>query len=383
MAGQGQGLFSPMTIGNCHLNHRLVMAPLTRLRAAEDNVPLPMVAEYYSQRAGVPGTLLIAEATSISYASAGRDVNAPGIWTAAQIEGWKKVTSAVHSKNSFVFLQLWHVGRAARQTALQAKGIDMVSSSDVPIEEAEGGSGIVPRPMTEEEIEQCIKDFGVAAHNAVEKAGFDGVEIHAANGYLIDQFLQDTCNRRSDRWGGSVENRSRFCRRVVEEVVGAIGPERTGIRLSPFSPFAGMGMADPIPQFTHVIRGLKVFRLAYLHLVEPRVAGNQDVDPRTTQNLEFAVREWDKDSPLLLAGGYDGERAKRAVEHDYKDRQVAIVFGRHWISNPDLPYRLKHGLELSPYDRGTFYAVKQAHGYIDYPFYEDFPDARQKVISAS
>ncbi len=372
-------LFSPMSIGHCHLSHRLVMAPLTRLRAAEDNVPLPMVAEYYSQRAGVPGTLLIAEATSISLAAAGRDVNAPGIWTEEQIEGWKQVTSAVHSKQSFVFLQLWHVGRAARQTALQAKGIPMVSSSDIPIEEG----GVAPRPMTEEEIEQCIKDFGTAARNAVGAAGFDGVEIHAANGYLIDQFLQDTCNRRTDSWGGSVENRSRFCLRVVEEVVRQIGPARTGIRLSPFSPFAGMGMADPIPQFTNLIRGLKPFQLAYLHLVEPRVAGNQDVHPRTTQNLGFAVQEWDKSRPLLLAGGYDGERAKRAVEHDYKDRQVAIVFGRHWISNPDLPYRLKHGLELSPYDRGTFYAVKQAHGYTDYPFYEDFPDARQKVISAS
>ncbi|KAL6246674.1 hypothetical protein RBB50_005981 [Rhinocladiella similis] len=366
----------------------MVMAPLTRLRAGEDNIPLPMVTEYYAQRASVPGTLLIAEATSISLAAAGRDVNAPGIWTREQLEGWKAVTSAVHSRGSFIYLQLWHVGRSARKAASEAKGIDVVSSSDVPILDPSTSpdAAVVPRPMTRAEIEQCVRDFGTAARHAVE-AGFDGVEIHAANGYLVDQFLQDVSNRRTDEWGGSVENRARFCLRIVREVVGAIGGERTGIRLSPFSPFAGMGMKDPVPQFGYVVRELnKRFKLAYLHLIEPRVSGNQDVDIETgkmetevPKSLAFAIEEWDKDTPLLLAGGFDGDRAKRAVEQDYKDRKVAIVFGRYWISNPDLPYRVKHGLELTPYDRSTFYTVKQAHGYIDYPFHEGNPYAGREV----
>ncbi|KAK6379431.1 hypothetical protein LTS17_006349 [Exophiala oligosperma] len=392
MSSPTSTLFSPMTIGgSCHLSHRMVMAPLTRLRAGEDNIPLPMVTEYYSQRASVPGTLLIAEATSISLAAAGRDVNAPGIWTRAQLEGWKAVTNAVHSRGSFIYLQLWHVGRSARKAASEAKGIDIVSSSDVPIVDPTDPNVVIPRPMTQDEIEQCIRDFGTAAKHAIE-AGFDGVEIHAANGYLIDQFLQDVSNKRTDEWGGNVENRARFCLRVVQEVVEAIGGERTGIRLSPFSPFAGMGMKDPRPQFGHVVRQLDKFGLAYLHLIEPRVSGNQDVDETTEKmqteavpkSLAFAIDEWNKDTPILLAGGFDANRAKRAVECDYKDRKVAIVFGRYWISNPDLPYRLKNGLELTPYNRATFYTVKQEHGYIDYPFYEGNPyPGRREVATVS
>jgi NADPH2 dehydrogenase len=307
------------------------------------------------------GSLLITEATYISATAAGRSVNSPGIFTSAQIAGWKQITDAVHRKKSFIFLQLWAVGRAARQEVADASGIDIVSSSAVPIKEGDA----VPRSMTEVEIEAFIAAYGQAARNALE-AGFDGVEVHAANGYLIDQFIQDTCNQRVDEWGGSIENRARFCLRIMDEVVKSVGSNRTGVRLSPFSPYQGMGMADTIPQFTHVIRSLRPYNLAYLHLVDPIIHGTP------AMSLEFAIQEWDKDVPIILNGGYDHEQAQETVESIHSDRKVAISFGRHFTSNPDLPFRLQHGLDLTPPCPPSFYAAKQAHGYVNYPFHEKF-----------
>ncbi len=255
-------LSEPLQIGRCTLKHRIVMAPLTRLRADDNHVPVDMMVDYYSQRASVPGTLLITEANFISSNARGRDENAPGIFSLQQIDNWTRVADAVHAKGSFIFMQLWHLGRAARQRALDKAGLEMLSSSDVPISDEHP----TPRPMTEEEIQETIRSFALAASNAIS-AGFDGVEIHGANGYLVDQFIQDTCNRRKDRWGGSVENRSRFCLEVTKAVCEAIGADRTGVRLSPFSDFQAMGMKDPIPQFTHLISHLRPLNLAYLHLV--------------------------------------------------------------------------------------------------------------------
>lgn len=359
-------LSDPLQIGNCHLKHRLVMAPLTRLRSNEDHIPLDLATEYYAQRASVPGTLLISEATFVSYASSGRDANAPGIYTPEQIQQWKKITQAVHDKGSFIYLQVWALGRAARPHALKAKGLEMVSSSATPMtSESE-----IPRPMTEVEIQQCIQDFAAASKSAVEDAGFDGVEIHAANGYLIDQFTQDNCNVREDAWGGSIEKRARFCIEVTKAVTEAIGSERTGLRLSPYSMFQGMRMDDPIPQFTYLVKELKKLNLAYLHLVESRVAGNADVEK--TEKIDFAIEAWGRESPIILAGGFRADSAKRAVEEEYPEYKIAICFGRFFISNPDLPYKVLHGIELAKYDRETFYKVKSPDGYTDYPFSQEF-----------
>jgi len=354
-------LFSPILIGNCQLKHRVVMAPMTRFRADDFGVPLEMATEYYSQRASQEGSLLITEATCISKAAGGRSVNAPGIFTSAQIAGWKQITAAVNRKKSFIFLQLWAVGRAARQEVADASGIDVVSSSAIPIKEGDA----VPRSLTEAEIESIIAAYGLAARNAME-AGFDGVEVHAANGYLIDQFLQDTCNQRTDKWGGSIENRARFCLRIVEEVVRQVGPDKTGVRLSPFSPYQGMGMEDTVPQFTHVIQSLQPYNLAYLHLASPVIHG------LPANLLDFAIQLWDKETPLILNGGYGQKEAKEAVEKTHRGRKVAISFGRHFSSNPDLPFRLQHELDLTPPCPPSFYAAKQAHGYVNYPFHEKF-----------
>lgn len=329
---------------------------MTRLRADDEQVPVPMMAEYYSQRACVPGTLLITEAAFISSKSRGRDMNAPGIFNDEQIAEWTKVAEAVHRNGSFVFMQLWHVGRAARPHVLAQQGLEMVSSSAVPI----SSEHATPRDMTEAEIRECIHDFAQAASNAV-KAGFDGVEIHAANGYLVDQFTQDTCNRRTDAWGGSIENRSRFAFEVARAVCDAIGPERTGLRLAPFTDFQGMGMADPVPQFADLISKLTSLKLAYLHLVEPRISGNTDRDHAKHESLDFAIDAWNGAGTLILAGGYTAKSASQRVKDD---DGIAIAFGRQFTSNPDLPRRLLEELALTPYDRASFYIPKSPDGYV-------------------
>lgn len=356
-------LSDPLHIGGCALQHRVVMAPMTRLRADDNHVPQELMLEYYTQRASTPGTLLITEAAFISEKSRGRDENTPGIYTKEQINGWRRTTQAVHDRGSYIFLQLWHVGRAARSHALEKAGLEMVSSSNVPISE----NHPVPRPMSTLEIRECIASFATAAENAIE-AGFDGVELHGANGYLIDQFNQDTCNQRTDEWGGSIENRSRFCVEVTKAVCAAIGPHRTALRLSPFSTFQGMRMKDPIPQFTHIISELRPLGLAYLHLIEARVSGNVDNAMVLSESLDFAFQAWKGAGPIILAGGYNLERATRALENELKDESVAFAFGRHFISNPDLPFKLANNIALTPYQRDTFYKVKSPHGYIDYPF---------------
>lgn len=273
-------LFTPIKVGSTELDHRVAMAPLTRFRADKNHVPTDVMTQYYAQRAVVPGTLIISEATFIS-AKAGGYPNIPGLWSDAQLAAWKKITDAVHAKGSKMFVQLWFLGRAGHPDPVGSGGAlpdedfdyehDFVSSSDIKMY-PEGPS---PRPMTEEEIWATIGDYATAAKNAVEKGGFDGVEIHGAHGYLIDQFTQDTCNKRTDQWGGSIENRSRFALEVTKAVVKAVGKEKTGIRLSPWAQFQGMRMADPIPQFSYLIHELRELDLAFLHIVEPRVSGGK------------------------------------------------------------------------------------------------------------
>ena len=365
-------LFQPLQLGTVPLKHRIVMAPLTRYRASDAHVHGPLAEEYYSQRASVPGTLIITEATFISPRASG-DNNPPGIYNKAQIDAWKKITDAVHGKGSYIFLQLWALGRAAEPDILQKEVGDGFYASSSPLPISAGGPE--PRELKEEEIREFIGDYAQAARNAIE-AGFDGVEIHGANGYLIDQFTQDVSNKRTDAWGGSIENRSRFGLEIAKAVVAAVGAERVGIRLSPFSTFQSMKMSDPVPQFSHLIEGLKKLKLAYIHLVESRVSGNADVEP--TEKVDFALKIWGDTSPVLLAGGYQPDSAKRAVD-EYAGHKIMIVFGRHFIANPDLPFRVQRGLPLTKYNRNTFYNAKSPEGYIDYPFSEEWKAQQNKL----
>jgi NADPH2 dehydrogenase len=279
------------------------------------------------------------------------------------LQEWKAVTDAVHAKGSYIYCQLWCLGRAAQATVLGREGLDVVSSSAVPIAPASS----MPRAMTEDEVWNMVGAYALAAKRAVLEAGFDGVEIHGANGYMVDQFTQDTCNKRTDRWGGSIENRARFALEVAKACAEAVGRERVGIRLSPYSEYQAMRMADPVPQFTYLIQELSKLRLSYLHMTTPRVQGSSDVkDP--TENMDWAVQAWGNVSPVILAGGYRIGTAKSDVDEKYKDYDICIAFGRWFLSTPDLPFRLKEGIELNRYNRGTFYTAMQKEGYTDYPF---------------
>lgn len=359
-------LFDPIKVGSTSLSHRVVMAPLTRYRATDAHVHTSLATEYYSQRASVSGTLLITEATFISPRASGY-ANVPGIYNKAQIDAWKNVTDAVHEKGSYIICQLWALGRAAQPEIVRKEAGEewFASSSAVPME----AGTEEPRVLDEEDIWGFIGNYAQAAKNAIE-AGFDGVEIHGANGYLVDQFTQDTVNQRTDAWGGSVEKRSKFGLEVARAVVEAVGNEKVGIRLSPFSTFQGMKMADPIPQFSHLIEGLKEFKLGYLHLVESRIVGNADTEP--TDKVDPLLKVWGKTSPVLLAGGFQPDSAKRAVQEEYTGHDVLIVFGRHFLANPDLPFRIDKDIGLTKYNRDTFYNAKSPVGYIDYPFSKEW-----------
>lgn len=353
-------LFEPISLGRLYLQHRVVMAPLTRLRVDDDHVPLPNVTEYYTQRTSAPGTLIISEACSVSPSHCAGP-HMPGIWSQAQIDGWRKVTDAVHSKGSFIYCQIFAPGRAGHK-----EGYPLYSSSAVPMVP----DAPIPQEITEEEIWACIADFKAAAKNAIA-AGFDGIELHGANGYLIDQFTQDNCNKRTDAWGGSVEKRSKFVLEVTKAVVDAIGGDRVGVRFSPWSTFQSMKMDVPVAeeQFSHIIQNLKPLRLAYLHLIESRVINN--VDCEKVEGLEFAFKIWQNQSPILVAGGFNPEKARKAVDEEYDD-DTLVVFGRYFVSTPDLVFRLQKGIALNEYDRSTFYTPIQSEGYIDYPFSEEF-----------
>lgn len=350
-------LFKPLKIGNVVVKHRIGMAPMTRLRATDDRVPLPLMAEYYGQRSAVPGTLLISEGTLISYESCGGFANAPGIWNEKQIAGWRSVTDKVHDKGSFIFCQIFAMGRAADEELSKQDGVEIIGPSPIPM----SGTAPVPRAMTLYEIKKTVQDFATAAQNAM-LAGFDGVEVHGANGYLIDQFIQDNSNQRHDEYGGSVENRSRFIDEIMKAVVAAVGPERVGLRLSPWSLFQGMKLTDPISQFSDIIKRASKLNLAYLHLVESRMSGSDDCEGSET--LEFAYNLWNR--PLLIAGGYKLDDARKLV-NNYHSNDIVVMYGRYFIANPDLVYRVKEGLQFDEYKRESFYTVNEASGYVDYP----------------
>ncbi|KAH8176377.1 NADH:flavin oxidoreductase / NADH oxidase family protein [Sarocladium implicatum] len=369
-------LFQAQDVGGCKLQHRMVMAPLTRYRADDDFVPMDMAKEYYVQRACVPGTMIITEATQISYRCIGRD-NAPGIWSEAQIKAWRGITDAVHAKGCYMWCQLWVQGRSANPAVQKRLGVKYMSSSAV----SHSADVEAPEEMSEQDILDTIEDYRVAAKNAME-AGFDGVELHGGNGYLPDQFLQDVCNKRADRWGGSIENRARFHIEVLKAIAQEIGPNKTACRLSPWSDFGAMGMEDPVPTFTYLVEQLRAMDLGFLDLIEARISGNEDADCGGDKDVSAFVHAWGKDAPVMLSGGFTPESARHAVDDKYKDYNMAIVFGRHWTSNPDLAFRVKEDIPLVKYNRATFYTPKKAEGYTDWAFSEEFKTSTEAARAA-
>ncbi|RPD77283.1 NADH:flavin oxidoreductase/NADH oxidase [Lentinus tigrinus ALCF2SS1-7] len=357
---QDSVLFQPLQVGDVKLGHRVVLAPLTRIRANNKHVHTDLGVTHYAQRGSVPGTLLVSEATYIASFAGGYSPHVPGIYTEEQTAAWKRVADAVHDKGSFLYIQLWALGRAALPASLKAEdiGYEYVSASDVPLSE---------RPQDVPQIKQYVQAYAQAARNAVHGAGCDGVEIHAAHGYLIDQFTQDLSNKRTDEYGGSIENRCRFALEVIDAVVAAVGAKKTAFRVSPWSTFQDMRMEDPIPTFTYLVsKALERHPdLAYLSVIEPGVAGAGDIKIRSGESNDFLRKLW-LPRPLMSAGRYTRESAiKRADETG-----EMIAFGRRFIANPDLPLRLRKNIPLTPWNRAVYFVPEDPHGYNDYPFAE-------------
>lgn len=363
-------LFSTIKLGQLTLDHRVAMAPLTRSRAGQPgNVPTPMNVEYYRQRASA--ALIISEATQISQQGQGYAWT-PGIHTDEQVRGWKAVSDAVHAEGGHMFLQLWHVGRVSHPV-FQPNGGLPVAPTAQPVpgktfilnELGEGVWGDVPVPQALDlaGIEAIIADYRKAARNAL-LAGMDGVEIHAGNGYLLDQFINSASNQRNDRYGGSIENRARLLLEVVQAVTEEVGAERVAVRLTPMGRFMGMGDDTPEQTFGYIVTKLNDWNLAYLHLVEPMMVGtvlDQDTDPRWDAIIRQLRSAFN--GVLMLAGGYTGDTAEQAIAEGRAD---LIAFGRPFIANPDLPARLHGRTELNPADGASFFGG-DAKGYIDYP----------------
>jgi N-ethylmaleimide reductase len=359
-------LHSPIQVGPFEISHRVVLAPLTRMRAEGGARPGPLMAEYYAQRAS-KGGFLISEAT-IAAPNGNGYLGAPGLYDDSQIEGWKRVTDAVHAKGGRIFLQLYHAGRQSH-SQLQPDGGQPVAPSAV----LHGGvayteAGWIPntpsRALNLPEIAGLVESFRRAALRGKE-AGFDGVELHAANGYLFDQFLQDGSNRRTDIYGGSFENRARFLIEVTEAVISVWGSDRVAVRLGPSGSWGDMSDSDPEGLFTFVAEKLDAMNLAYLHLIEPRVLGNVDDDSKDPDPIAAQLIRKHYRGVIIAAGGFKRDTAEAILQAGDAD---LVAFGRDFIANPDLPERLRKGLPLNPYDRPTFFGGTEI-GYTDYPFY--------------
>jgi N-ethylmaleimide reductase len=353
-------LFTPIQIGELTLPNRVVMAPLTRRRAAEGKVPTVLSARYYAQRASAG--LIVSESTEVDPIAGGPPPTRPGIFNEAQIAGWRLVTDAVHAEGGRIFIQLSHLGRASHPS--------MRSDGSLPVAPSAIGAGgtvftpigpqpyPVPRALELEEIATVVAQFSAAAENA-KRAGFDGVEIHGANGYLIDEFLRDGSNRRTDRYGGLVENRARLLLEITEATVAIWSAGRVAVRLSPWNSFGDMRDSNPAAIFSHVAAALAPFGLAYLHLIEsPPGHSEAPVVPLAADLRKLFG------GPLLVAGGYDRLSAERAVSTEAAD---FVAFGEAFIANPDLPARFRLGTRLNQADKTTFYAGGE-RGYTDYPF---------------
>ena len=323
-------IFDNLKIGNLILPNRIIMAPLTRMRSKQPgNIPWELNATYYSQRSSAG--FIITEATQISQQGQGYP-GTPGIHSKEQVQGWKLITDAVHKNGGHIFLQLWHVGRISHSSHQPNNSLPVAPSA-------------------------------IAAKNAKE-AGFDGVEVHMANGYLLDEFLQDGSNKRTDEFGGSIKNRVKFPMQVLDAVISVFGKDRVGVRLSPYGTFNDMSDSNPVELFTYIIDQLNQRQIAFLDMIEPRATsagGGDDVNvnaPSTTQLFRKKFK-----GIFISAGGYTPEDAKKAVESNDVD---AVAFGRIFIANPDLPKRIKTNAPLNPYNRATFYGGNEK-GYTDYP----------------
>lgn len=363
-------LFSPTAIGPYEIAHRVVLAPLTRMRSEAGDVPGDLMVHYYRQRAS-KGGFMIAEASPVSrrgIAYAG----APGIYGDHQIAGWRRVTDAVHAAGSTIFLQLWHSGRQSHPdiidgetpigpSALRADGVGFSRNGEIEF--------AMPRALELDEIPDLIGQFRRASERAME-AGFDGVELHSANGYLADQFLQDGSNIRTDAYGGTKENRARFLLEVVEAMTSVWGGDRTAVRLSPSGKFGGMFDSDPESTFSYVTGALNRYGLAYLHVVEPRIKGTEEIEDGAQPIAAAMLREIFQGA-VMAAGGFDRDSAEAIIESGAAD---TVAFGRFFLANPDLPERFRRNLPLNAYDRSTFYGGDH-RGYLDYPFYADLPTA--------
>ncbi|HEX6042779.1 alkene reductase [Longimicrobium sp.] len=357
---RGPNLFTPYRLGPYELRNRVVMAPMTRSRAGEGNVPTPLMAEYYTQRAGAG--LLVTEGSQVAPEGVGYP-DTPGIHTDAQERGWRAITDAVHARGGRIFLQLWHVGRVSHP-GLQPGGALPVAPSAIGIagEMLYTAAGpvpfVTPRALGTDEIAGIVEQYADGARRAY-RAGFDGVELHGANGYLIDQFLRDGSNHRTDRYGGSPENRARFLAEVTGAVVDVWGGQRVGVRVSPTGTYNGMRDSDPVSTFSTAAHVLNRFGLAYLHVVEP--VTEQASGGRITPVLKAVFR-----GPVMANGGYDAETGNAAIA---SGRAELVSFGTAFLANPDLPERLRTGAPLNAPDRATFYGGG-AHGYTDYPVLE-------------
>lgn len=349
-------LFTPLRLARRGLPNRIVMAPMTRNRAGAGNAPTALNALYYAQRASAG--LIVTEGSQVSPRGVGYP-DTPGIHTGAQVEGWRRVTDAVHAEGGRIFLQLWHVGRVSHPS-VQADGGLPVAPSAIAADAALYTAGgplpyPTPRALETDEIAGVVEEFAAGARNAL-RAGFDGVELHGANGYLIDQFLRDGSNRRADRYGGTVENRARFLLQVTAAVADVWGGDRVGVRFSPGSAYNGMSDSDPAGTFGHAAAALNRFGLAYLHVVEPLSTAEE---ARVAPVVRRAFR-----GPLVLNGGYDRAAADAAIARGAAD---LVAFGTAFLANPDLPARLARDAPLNAPDRATFYGGGD-RGYTDYPF---------------
>jgi N-ethylmaleimide reductase len=361
-------LHSPVKVGRFTFAHRIVLAPLTRMRAEDGARPGALMAEYYAQRTS-EGGFLIGEAT-IAAPNGNGYLGAPGLFDDSQIVGWKHVTDAVHAKGGKIFLQLYHAGRQSN--------VDVQPANSIPVGPSEvlhGGvayttEGWVPntpnRALSIEEIAGLVENFRSAAERGV-KAGFDGVELHGANGYLIDQFLQDNSNKRTDIYGGSFENRARFLLEVTNALISVWGSDRVAVRVGPSGTWGDMGDSDPEGLFTYVAQQLAPLNLAYLHLIEPRILGNIEDENADPAPVAAQLMRKHYKGVIIAAGGFNGESAEAIIQAGDAD---LVAFGRHFIANPDLPERLRHNLPLNAYDRPTFFGGTEV-GYTDYQFYQE------------
>lgn len=353
-------LFEPIHLGAIALGNRIVMAPLTRGRSGIERIPNDLMTEYYQQRASAG--LIITEATQISAQAAGWG-ETPGIYADAQIQAWQRITSAVHQQGGKIVLQIWHTGRASHPD-FQLNGALPISASAVkPAGEIHTIQGkkpfFTPRAANLEEIASIIQDFAQATRNA-RQAGFDGVEIHAANGYLIDQFLRDGTNQRQDAYGGPIENRVRFLLEVTEAVVDAWSADHVGVRLSPTNAFNDMTDSNPIATFTHAAQALNAYNLAYLHILEALPGHMLAVEGERVSPYIRKVFQ----GPLMINGGYDAASGAAAIANQEAD---LVAYGVPFIANPDLPERFARQAPLNEPDPSTFY-TRGAEGYTDYPF---------------